>query len=108
MLMVEKLVAMRSGRDRLKALAGWFRSEVELITRRPVVSGSQIVPVHAGSAERAIAMAASLRIAGIDALPIRRPTVPAGGERIRLSLSAGLGESDLKPVLGALRESLRE
>lgn len=108
MLMVEKLLEMQSERDGLKALAGWFRGEVELITRRPALSGSQIVPVHAGSAERAIAMAASLRSAGIDALPIRRPTVPAGGERIRLSLSAGLGESDLTPVLGALRDSLQE
>lgn len=106
-LMVEKLVDMRSERSHLKELSRWFGREVALLTGHPSLSGSQIVPVHAGSAERAIAMADSLRCAGIDALPIRRPTVPAGGERIRLSLSAGLEMSDLIRVLDALRDSLQ-
>ncbi|MDE6631889.1 MAG: aminotransferase class I/II-fold pyridoxal phosphate-dependent enzyme, partial [Muribaculaceae bacterium] len=56
----------------------------------------------AGSASRAIEMAAKLRDAGVDALPIRRPTVAAGTERIRLSLSAGMTREELEIVLAAI------
>lgn len=106
-LMVEKLVDMDGERRHLHRLADWFRRELNRITLSQNISGSQIVPVFAGSADRAVALADSLRMAGIDALPIRRPTVPAGGERIRLSLSARLSEDDLRPVLCVLRDSLR-
>lgn len=103
-LMIEKLVGMKQERECLKELARWFRKEVENITGIPCSSESQIVPVHAGSAERAIKMAETLREAGIDALPIRRPTVAAGTERLRLSLSADLTREDLMPVLSTLQK----
>lgn len=104
LLMIEKLTGMNDSRLRLRSLSEWFRSEIEAITGVSNPSRSQIVPVHAGSAERAIAMASRLRERGIDALPIRRPTVAAGTERLRLSLSAGLTRSDLLPVLEALHD----
>lgn len=102
MLMIEKLTGMSEERKRLHSLAEWFREEIESITGQPCQSQSQIIPVYAGSAARAIEMASKLREAGIDALPIRRPTVAAGTERLRLSLSAMLTREDLKRVLEAI------
>lgn len=102
MLMIEKLLSMGEERRYLSALSEWFRKELSALLGVDNVSRSQIVPVHAGSAARAIEMSSRLREAGIDALPIRRPTVPAGGERIRLSLSAALSRADLMRVLDVL------
>ena len=98
-LMIEKLVGMKEERKYLRESSAWFRKEIEAITGRPCQSRSQIIPLHAGSATRAIEMASRLREAGIDVLPIRRPTVAEGTERLRLSLSAGLKKEDLCKVL---------
>lgn len=101
-LMIEQLTGMKDERRHLRDLSVWFRKELEAATGRPCQSRSQIIPVHAGSAEKAIGMADKLREAGIDALPIRRPTVAEGTERLRLSLSARLSKDDLMPVLNLL------
>ena len=105
-LMIEKLLTMKQERRHLREMSEWFRKEVEAITGRKCQSQSQIIPIHAGSAEKAIAMAETLRSNGIDALPIRRPTVAAGTERLRLSLSAGLTKNQLRPVLDAIQTSI--
>lgn len=101
-LMVEKLLEMNEERAYLKQLSDWFRLRVEAATGTLCQSRSHIIPVHAGSADRAIELAARLRDVGVDALPIRRPTVPIGGERVRLSLSAGISKTDLQCVLDVL------
>ena len=102
-LMTDKLISMSDERLQLRQLSDWFRKELEKITGAKCRSESQIIPVHAGSASRAIVMASKLRDAGIDALPIRRPTVAAGTERLRLSLSAGLKREDLLRVLEVIK-----
>ncbi len=104
--MIERLLSMTEERKQLRKMSEWFRKEIENITGLECQSRSQIIPIHAGSAEKAIAMAAALRSAGIDALPIRRPTVAAGTERLRLSLSASHTLEDLNKVLEALKSSL--
>lgn len=103
LLMTEHLTEMKEERIYLRELSRWMRSEIEAITGVVSNSRSQILPVHAGSAERAIFIAYSLRKSGYDVLPIRRPTVAAGSERIRLSLSASLNREKLKPLLAALK-----
>ncbi|MDE6480533.1 MAG: 8-amino-7-oxononanoate synthase [Muribaculaceae bacterium] len=100
--MIEKLVGMGDERKYLLEMSEWFRKKVKDITGMECQSRSQIIPIHAGSASRAIEMAAKLRDAGVDALPIRRPTVAAGTERIRLSLSAGMTREELEIVLAAI------
>lgn len=105
-LMIEKLIMMKEKRQELRELSAWFRKEVEKITGRECRSCSHIIPIHAGSAEKAIKMAGILRKAGIDALPIRRPTVAAGTERLRLSLSAGLTQQELTRVLKAINNAM--
>lgn len=101
-LMIDKLLTMREERMYLSTLSEWFRKELEKKTDIENVSRSHIVPLHAGSAAKAIEMASRLRKAGVDALPIRRPTVPPGGERIRLSLSVRVTKTDLQRVLDVL------
>lgn len=50
---------------------------------------SQIIPIPAGSNERALAMAEALKAEGFWATAIRHPTVPEGEARLRVSLCAG-------------------
>ncbi len=102
--MIEILICMKEERMRLRELSEWFRKELEAITGIECQSQSQIIPVYAGSASRAIEMASKLRESGIDALPIRRPTVAAGTERLRLSLSANLKREVLIKVLNEIKD----
>lgn len=94
--MLTKIIDMNPEREHLKRLSRWFGNK---ISNRASVGDSQIIPLMCGSAEKAIATAGKIRSLGYDALPIRRPSVPPGGERIRLSLNATLTESDLIPLL---------
>lgn len=57
---------------------------------------SQIIPIVAGSNAAALEMALQMREEGFWVMPIRYPTVPQGQARVRISLSAGLAENDIK------------
>ena len=57
---------------------------------------SHIIPLLCGSRERARALAQALLHEGYFIRPIMSPTVPAGSERLRISLTAGLTSSDVK------------
>lgn len=104
--MIEKIVGMRDERRHLAQLSEEVRHEVERVTGMENPSRSQIIPVMCGSAERAVRVAHHLSEAGYDVLPIRRPTVPLGGERIRLSLNASMTISQLQPLIEALNKAL--
>ena len=56
---------------------------------------SQIIPLMAGSNERALCMAREGFDSGYWLTAVRPPTVPAGAARIRLSLHAGLTEEQI-------------
>lgn len=87
---LENHLRLRGADDRRERLAEISAEVRECVTRLigPTPSTTHIIPMITGSAESAIALATKLRDAGITALPIRRPTVPPGAERVRLSLSA--------------------
>ena len=53
-------------------------------------------------------IAGELRKEGIIALPIRRPTVPPGGERIRFSLGADMDFDSFLPVFKILENQRYE
>lgn len=101
-LMVEKITGMQEERKRLAALSSYFSKNIERISGKPTGSESQIIPYLTGDAAKALAIAAGLREAGVIALPIRRPTVPPGGERIRFSLGAGMTPEMLQPAIDLL------
>ena len=99
---LQKMINMGDQRDYLAFISKHFESGISAITGQPVLSESQIVPLMAGSNERALHLSDVLRKRGILALPIRRPTVPPGTERLRFSLNALLTESDVDHVLNEI------
>ena len=64
---------------------------------------SHIRPLIVGDATAAVSLSTSLHREGFNVLPIRTPTVPPGTERLRFSLSASHGESDIKALADALK-----
>ncbi len=80
-------------RERLSALIAHFNRQ----TGNQALS--QIIPLPAGSNERALAMAEQGRQLGLWLTAIRHPTVPLGQARIRLSLHAGLTPEQLTPLI---------
>ena len=65
-------------------------------------SESQIIPLIAGSVERAAEISKKLLAEGIFAPAIRPPTVPENMSRIRFSLTAAHNEQDVARILKAL------
>lgn len=104
MLMTEKIVNMSDARLRLAAISKEFSDRLEEISGKPTGSSSQIIPYLTGNAEKALDIAAKMKERGIIALPIRRPTVPPGGERIRFSLGADMNIEQLNQVFEILNE----
>ncbi len=104
--MLLRAVSMHEEREHLHDLSRWFRDAIAEATGRPTGSESQIVPLVTGTAESAVALATNVREAGYDCLPIRRPTVPPGGERLRFSLSAALDRETLEPLVSVMRPAL--
>lgn len=103
-LMIEKIVGMKQKRMKLKEISCKFSDRLESISGKPTGSSSQIIPYLTGNAENALYIAGKLREKGIIALPIRRPTVPPGGERIRFSLGADMDWNQFDPVFKVLEE----
>jgi 8-amino-7-oxononanoate synthase len=65
-------------------------------------STTQIVPVVVGANDAAVRLASGLERRGVLAVAIRPPTVPHGRARVRLSLTAALGDDDLEQALAAV------
>jgi 8-amino-7-oxononanoate synthase len=72
----------------------------------PGPDDGHIVPIVVGDAERAVRLGAALRARGFLVGAVRPPTVPLGGSRLRLSLSAAHMEAQIDGVVGALSETL--
>jgi 8-amino-7-oxononanoate synthase len=65
-----------------------------------------IVPVMVGTSERAVALSRALREEGLVVPPIRPPTVPEGGARLRLTVTARHRDADIDMALDAFRRAL--
>jgi 8-amino-7-oxononanoate synthase len=83
-MMVEMLPQFEARREHLRRLSSILGGQ------------SHIVPLMAGSNAAALKMASEMREEGFWVTPIRYPTVPRGAARIRISLSAALGENDIE------------
>ena len=95
--MLQNILLMQPERERLLDTSRRLREALGLPCGKEVVS--QIIPYVTGDAERAVALAARLREEGYLVLPIRRPTVPPGGERLRISLNAGVDFNALNRLI---------
>lgn len=94
-------------RTRLRENSDRFRAGIEEITGSSSPSASQIVPLVLGDASAVVSLSQHLRERHrILALPIRRPTVPEGTERIRFAMNALLPAEQIEYILSALRKEL--
>jgi 8-amino-7-oxononanoate synthase len=72
----------------LQEQAALWRRRLQAGGLNTLTSETQIIPVLVGDNARALEYAAALRRQGLMVAAIRPPTVPPGGARLRLSLSA--------------------
>lgn len=104
LLMTEKIIGMEAERRHLAEISRYFSERISEISGQSTGSDSQIIPYLTGNAQYALEIADQLRQAGYLALPIRRPTVPPCGERIRFSLSAVMSRQELDEVADLLQK----
>lgn len=97
---------MEAERQRVAANAERLRQALATQGISTLDSSTQIVPAVIGAESDTLAAAAALEAAGILAVAIRPPTVPAGTSRLRLALNSGLGEAEMGRLLVALGSSL--
>jgi 8-amino-7-oxononanoate synthase len=88
-------------RERLFLLADALRLRLKELGLNAGRSNSQIIPVMLGSNDSALRAAEVLRRAGFAIRAIRPPTVAPGTARLRISLNAGLSETDCEWLIQA-------
>ena len=93
-------------RERVLALTSRFRAAAQQADVPLADSVTPIQPIPLGNAQAALAVQHALREAGFWVVAIRSPTVPAGAERLRITLTAGHDESQVDALVGALAEAL--
>ena len=99
LITIDRLIGMEAERRHLRDIS-------VLVHEALGISGcdTPIVPFYTYDAAKAIEQSKVLEAKGILALPIRRPTVPAGTERLRISLNASLSDADINKLLNTLAE----
>jgi 8-amino-7-oxononanoate synthase len=95
---------MDAERARVAGLAERFRDGARGLGLSTGASTTQIVPLILGSPEAALARSQRLREAGLWAVAIRPPTVPAGTARLRLAFTAAHEQSDIDRLLDVITE----
>lgn len=91
-------------REHLCKLVARFRAGTARLGLTLLPSETPIQPLILGTAERAVAAARALRIAGFLIPAIRPPTVPAGGARLRITFSSAHEERHIDRLLEALAD----
>ncbi|MFH1872116.1 MAG: 8-amino-7-oxononanoate synthase [Pseudomonadota bacterium] len=97
---------MDAEREGLARNSQHLRQALALRNYDTLGSTTQIVPAVIGAEQDTLDAAQALEDAGVLAVAIRPPTVPAGSSRLRLTLSSALGESDMQRLLDAVAASL--
>ena len=92
---LRKLFKMDKEREYLKNLSIKLNKVISTYATNDKHQRSHIHPLIIGDSHKTLALSKYLLENGVKGLPIRRPTVPAGTERIRFSLSANMSIEDL-------------
>lgn len=103
--MVRQIIDMAKEREHLKNISKQLNDFI-LSAGYASHSQSQIIPLIVGNAHTAVNISTHLLNMGYIALPIRTPTVPAGTERIRFSLNAGISSTVIMGLINALKTLL--
>lgn len=94
LFILDRIIRMDAERARLRDLSLRLAAHISRATGSPS-HPSHIQPVIVGDPVKAVLLSRSLDDLGIHVLPIRVPTVPAGTERLRISLSAAHTPADV-------------
>jgi 8-amino-7-oxononanoate synthase len=101
---VGALIQQDAKREQLANLGRQLKGILEQYTTHPCLA-SHIQPLIVGDPKKAVELSRRLLTRyGIKVLPIRRPTVPPGTERLRFSLSSAMTSANLADLDTALRE----
>lgn len=94
-------------REHLNQLVRQFRAGIQALPFELLPSATAIQPLVIGDEARTLALAARLKERGIWVGAIRPPTVPAGSARLRITLSAGHTQEDIRALLKTLTEAAK-
>lgn len=101
---VGNLIQKENRREHLQRLGVQLKEVLSKYSDYPTVP-SHIQPLIIGDPKKAVELSRQLLSRyGIKALPIRKPTVPAGTERLRFSLSSAMIPRELETLDKALHE----
>jgi len=95
-------------RSKLHELAARLRARLCELGFTLLSDQGPIIPLLAGEARTAVALAKALWKRGVFAPAIRPPTVPKGTSRLRITVTAAHGEDDVDFAAAALQEAARE
>ncbi|GAA4325663.1 8-amino-7-oxononanoate synthase [Pigmentiphaga soli] len=104
---LDLIPSLDAERERLAASGRRLRAALQGMGVDTGASSTHIVPAIVGDETRALALSAALEAAGLLAVAIRPPTVPAGTSRLRIALSAAHTEGDLARLLNALGAAIK-
>lgn len=90
MHLFKRIMTMQERRQQLQQHIALVQTELPHL---PITS--HIIPIPAPGADSAIRLASKLQEQGYYVRPIRKPTVPAGSERVRISLTADLTPNEV-------------
>lgn len=102
-LMLDEMIRADDRRLKLKAHAELLHKILGQYSGSVPDTPSHIRALIIGDANKTVEASKKLRDEGIIVLPIRTPTVPAGTERLRLSLSASMQPDDILKLSKALK-----
>lgn len=105
---IERLVGMSDQRRRLAEISGDVSQFLCELTGRTEQHSTPIVPFMIGGNHEVLRAAEAMKRKGVMALPIRRPTVAAGSERIRISLNAAMSDTDVASLKEAVAFAAKE
>lgn len=91
-------------REHLQALIAQFRAGATQLGLQLADSFTPIQPIIVGDSARALRLSQLLRERGLLVTAIRPPTVPLGGARLRVTLSAAHSAAQVKKLLTGLAE----
>lgn len=91
-------------REHLAGLIGQFREGAARLGLALMDSQTAIQPILIGDSAKALKLSQLLRKRGLLVTAIRPPTVPVGGARLRVTLSAAHSEAQVQLLLNALAE----
>lgn len=102
---VELLPHLEPRRKHVRGLAKKLSDTISHFTNSDI-QASHIQPLIVGDAKRAVELSKALLEKSVKVLAIRTPTVPAGTERLRFSLSAAMTDTDIDRLHNALESAL--